>query len=337
MENLWIDFKALRAKLDFEQVLRHYGVEVHRKGRQHQGLCPLPGHDGKKNLPSFSANLERGIFHCFGCKAKGNVLEFAALMERVSLKNGAAIRKVALKLQEQFCPELSDHAKEPAQKPAPPPEQNDDGRVAVNAPLDFELKGLDATHPYLFGRGFSVETIRHFGLGFCNRGMLKNRIAIPLHDKDGQLIGYAGRVVDDAIVNEDNPRYRFPGTRERNGIIHEFRKSLFLYNGFRIPEPVDRLIVVESFTAVWWLHQHGYLHAVATMGVDCSPEQAALIVSLVKSAGHAWLWTDGAATRHAQSVLMQVSPHRLVRWAKLADGRQLTDLAGEDLEKGLSL
>ena len=38
----WIDFKALRAKLDFEQVLRHYGVEVKRKGNQHQGFCPLP-------------------------------------------------------------------------------------------------------------------------------------------------------------------------------------------------------------------------------------------------------------------------------------------------------
>lgn len=27
----WIDFKELRAKLDFEKVLRHYGVEVKRK------------------------------------------------------------------------------------------------------------------------------------------------------------------------------------------------------------------------------------------------------------------------------------------------------------------
>ena len=63
--NTWIDFKTLRSKLDFEQVLRHYGVEVKRKGEQHHGFCPLPNHQGKKNSPSFSANLERGIFQCF--------------------------------------------------------------------------------------------------------------------------------------------------------------------------------------------------------------------------------------------------------------------------------
>jgi DNA primase len=44
-------------------------------------FCPQPNHQGKKNSPSFPANLEKGIFQCFGCGAKGNVLEFAAMME----------------------------------------------------------------------------------------------------------------------------------------------------------------------------------------------------------------------------------------------------------------
>jgi len=76
MKDSWIDFKALRAKLDFEQVLRHYGVEVKRKGKQHHGFCPLPSHQGQKNSPSFSANLERGIFQCFGCGAKRQYFGF---------------------------------------------------------------------------------------------------------------------------------------------------------------------------------------------------------------------------------------------------------------------
>src|ERR1043166_9099885 len=102
--NTWIDFKALRAKLDFEQVLRHYGVEVKRKGgKQHHGFCPLPNHNGKRNSPSFSANLERGIFQCFGCGAKGNVLEFAGMMEKADPKDGAALHKIAVELQKRFC------------------------------------------------------------------------------------------------------------------------------------------------------------------------------------------------------------------------------------------
>src|SRR5579859_2273932 len=100
----WIDFKELRANLNFEDVLRHYGVEVKRRGEQHHGFCPLPNHDGKKNSPSFSANLTRGIFQCFGCKAKGNILDFAALMERVDPNNSVAFRDVALRLRAKFCP-----------------------------------------------------------------------------------------------------------------------------------------------------------------------------------------------------------------------------------------
>ncbi len=333
----WIDFKALRAKLDFEQVLRDYGVEVKRKGDQHHGFCPLPSHQGKKNSPSFSANLARGIFQCFGCGGKGNVLEFAALMEGVDPQNSTAFRDVALRLQERLCPEAGVAAnqwkgpKEPQPvKPSATPEL----AALVNAPLDFELKGLDSGHPYLAGRGFTPETIAHFGLGFCSRGMLKDRVAIPLHDHQGRLVGYAGRLIDDAKASEDNPRYRFPGKRERDGKVFEFRKTRFLYNGFRIEAPVDALIVVEGFASVWWFHQNGLLYVVGTMGADCSERQAELIISSVNPAGRVWLVPDGdtAGERFAQSLLLQISTQRFVRWVKLDKDRQPTDLSAEQLK-----
>jgi DNA primase len=339
MKKNWIDFKALRARLDFAAVLEHYGVEVKRKGSQHHGFCPLPNHDGKKNSPSFSANLEKGIFQCFGCGAKGNVLDFSLLMEKADPESGSALRDVAIKLQQRFCPDLgsSDEQKKPAaEKPAAskPPEPKSELPVIVNEPLDFELKGLDAKHPYLLGRGLTTETIERFGLGFCSRGMLKDRVAIPLHDAGGRLIGYAGRVVEDATITEDNPRYRFPGERKREGQINEFRKTLFLYNGHRIKAPVDQLAVVEGFTAVWWLDQNALPNAVATMGADCSGKQAELIVSLVKPGGMVWIMPDGdkAGERHAQTLLTLISPHRAVRWMKLADGKQPTDLSGDQLK-----
>ena len=155
MKKNWIDFKALRARLDFAQVMEHYGVEIKRKGEQHMGFCPLPNHNGKRNSPSFSANLEKGIFQCFGCGAKGNVLDFAAFMEKFDPKDGAALLDVARKLQDRFCPELGEYSPEPKssakEKPAPPPKAvpKDERPVVVNQPLDFELKGLDAEHPYL--------------------------------------------------------------------------------------------------------------------------------------------------------------------------------------------
>lgn len=345
MKTNWIDFKALRAKLDFAAVLEHYGVQVKSAGKQHHGFCPLPNHNGKRNSPSFSANLERGIFQCFGCGAKGNVLEFAALMEKVDPKDGTALREVAVKLQKHFCPELESDSPEtkatPATKPKPPEKSEPENKlpVVVNAPLDFELKGLDAEHPYLLSRGFTPETIQQFGLGFCSRGLLKNRVAIPLYDATGALVGYAGRVVDDTGITEDNPRYRFPGERRRDGKIFEFRKTLFLYNGFRLKAPVADLVVVEGFTSVWWLNQNGLPSVVATMGADCSERQAELIVSLVKPDGRVWIVPDGdaAGERHAQTLLLRISSHRLVRWVKMADGKQPTDLSREQLKTRFKL
>lgn len=157
-------------------------------------------------------------------------------------------------------------------------------------------------------------------------------------------MGYAGRVVDDAVITEDNPRYRLPGERERDGKIFEFRKTLFLYNGFRFKSQVYDLIVVEGFTGVWWLHQNRLPHVVGLMGVDCSERQAELIVSLVRPDGRVWLMPDGnqkgnhneAGKRCAQSLLMQVSPYRFTRWAKLEENIQPTDLSAEQLKKSFN-
>jgi DNA primase len=150
----------------------------------------------------------------------------------------------------------------------------------------------------------------------------------------GALVGYAGRVVDDAAISEDNPRYRFPGKRERDGMVFEFRKTLFLYNGFRPKAPLDDLIIVEGFTGVWWLNQNGLSNVVATMGADCSEKQAELIVSLVKPNGRVWIAPDGdkAGERHAQTLLSLISPHRFMRWVKMADSKQPTDLSVEQLK-----
>jgi hypothetical protein len=334
------DSKRRRRKIVIRHSRRKYCTRQKTVEDRIDRWLKKPNHNGKRNSPSFSANLDRSIFQCFGCGAKGNVLEFAALMEKIDPQDGAALREVAIKLQQRFCPELRSEA--PKTKPptvakpksAEKPEPESKLPVLVNAPLDFELQGLDASHPYLLGRGFTPETIQRFGLGYCSRGMLKNRVAIPLHDAAGALVGYAGRVVDDKTITEENPRYRFPGERKRDGKTFEFRKTRFLYNGFRIKAPVDDLIVVEGFTSVWWLDQNGLPNVVGTMGADCSERQAELIVSLVKPAGRVWIAPDGdaAGERHAQTLLSLIAPHRLVRWVKMADGKQPTDLSRDQLK-----
>ena len=335
--NQWVDFKTLRQNLSFEAVLRHYNVEPKLKGNQHHGYCPLPNHNGKKNSPSFSANVVRGIFQCFGCTARGNVLDFAVLMDGGNPDHANDVRKTALALHRKFG---FGEGKSPT-LPKPEPgfqKKATTGTILVNARLDFELKTLDYDHPYLRSRGFTDKTIETFGLGYCSKGYLSGRIAIPLHDQLGRRIGYAGRIVDDTQINEDNPRYRFPGTRDHKGITYEFRKSEFLYGGYRIKSPLDDLIVVEGFPSLWWLHQHGIENVVSIMGWSCSEVQAKLIVSLVKPNGHVWLMPDGDKTGRqcVETVFPLIGPHRFVRWVKLAEDKQPTDYEGRDLKAVLN-
>ena len=140
----WIDFKDLRSRLDFAAVLQHFNVSVPPGKRQFTGYCPIPTHQGKRNSPSFSANLEKGIFNCFGCLAKGNVLDFAAYMSGVDPEDHKALRPVALEIARTFGLLGGTAKSAPPSKKAPPPPEPD---APANLPLDFELKGLDPDHP----------------------------------------------------------------------------------------------------------------------------------------------------------------------------------------------
>jgi DNA primase len=205
-------------------------------------------------------------------------------------------------------------------------------RTIINEPIDFVLKNLDPKHPYLSGRGFTPETIEHFGLGFCSRGLMKDRIAVPIHDPAGRLVGYAGRLVDDAKIDETHPKYLLPGRRERDGTTYEFHKSLLLYNLHRIGRKLSDLIIVEGFASTWWLHQCGFWDNVALMGGSCSDEQANLIAAI---AARVWIMSDGddAGENCAESLWQRLGTRLHCRHVKLDRGRQPTDVPKDDLHR----
>jgi DNA primase len=207
--------------------------------------------------------------------------------------------------------------------------------VIVNAPLDFMLKNLDPDHPYLRERGFTRETIDHFELGYASRGLMQGRIAIPLRNAKGQLIGYAGRVVDDALICADIPKYRFPTPRDHDGKRYEFNKALVLYNGHGIEQPAEELIVVSGFSSVWWLWQHGHRQVVALMGSNCSPEQATAIVGMVPRSGRVRIFTDGTKVGSycGEEVLRLVAPYRFCRRVVLQHDRKPIDCTQDELQE----
>jgi DNA primase len=154
----------------------------------------------------------------------------------------------------------------------------------VNPPLKFALKSLDPAHPYLTERGLTTETIAHFGVGWCTgKGIMAGRIAIPIHNEQGELVAYAGRWPGDPPDGEG--KYKLPTG---------FHKSLVVYNLHRVKDHAKEqgLIVVEGFFDCMRLHQAGIQHVVALMGSSLSDEQEALIVAAVGPQGKVALMFD---------------------------------------------
>src|SRR6266478_9501538 len=94
-QQVWVDFRAIKQAVSIEQVLTHYNVlaAFKRSGSELRGRCPI--HQGE-GFDAFHVSAAKNCFHCFSCKARGNVLDLVAAMEQCS------VRDAALKLQAWF-------------------------------------------------------------------------------------------------------------------------------------------------------------------------------------------------------------------------------------------
>lgn len=79
----YVDFTVAK-QVAFADALQELGLlaSLRRDGDELKGICPL--HGGEKE--SFGVNVAKGFFNCFGCKKKGNVLDFVKLFRNVTLK-----------------------------------------------------------------------------------------------------------------------------------------------------------------------------------------------------------------------------------------------------------
>lgn len=180
--------------------------------------------------------------------------------------------------------------------------------AAANKPLGFSLADkLDYTHPYLTERGLTEATIREFGLGFCQAGTLIGRIAIPLHNGNGELVGYVGRWPGEPPTPE-TPKYKLP---------KGFRKNAELFNLHRaLREPAEApLYLVEGVFDVLHLWQHGLKKVVALLGSSLSSEQEALLFERTPFAPQLVLLLDAddAGRKGTAEMLARLAPRTFVK------------------------
>lgn len=329
----WVNFQDIRKRVSIEDVLlKYYRLDnLKRDGNKLTGPCPV--HQGK-NPRSFHVDTEKNLWHCFTkCQGGGNQLDLVAKKEDIS------IREAALKLQAFFLgsesrqPHISprEGKKEPTsakpEKEDEPKHSDDDD--AANPPLNVVLD-LKGDHPYLTdNRGLSTEVTRHFGIGYCSRGILRGMIAIPIHDEEGILIAYAGRRLKAVDIAEFG-KYKFP---------KGYRKELVLYNLNRAKsyQKEQGLILVEGFFSVAKLHAFGFPNVVASMGCELSDSQA----RLMSEAKEVIILFDGdeagyKGALHAKEKISKYVPVRIVKLPEKTEPEDFSPKALRWLINGIS-
>lgn len=312
-----VDFKHVRQHAAFDRVLGAYSIELKKDGNkpgQFKALCPF--HDDHK--PSMKVNTERNIFHCFACEAKGNVLEFVRDMDGLGEDQ---LRQAALKVAELSGIDPDPSGRRPTQKrpaateppPPPPPaaetpaDEELDGDPH-NRVLTFELKlgQDDELSTWLTSRGLDPDQIDRFGLGRASARSktIANRLAIPIYNAAGELVGYCGRYVGDEVP-DDIPKYVLP---------KGFRKDLELFNQHRVPQAPDALVVFESYFSV--MRHADWIAAVSPFGRSISPQQVAAIAALEPK--RIFVVFDGDDPGRAGAVDV-AGPLAAITWTRIVD------------------
>ncbi|MDY3829164.1 MAG: DNA primase [Clostridium sp.] len=268
-------------------------VRLKRSGRNYMGLCPF--HNEKS--PSFSVSQDKQIYKCFSCNEAGNVITF--VMKQKNKNFIEAIKYLAERARIPLEIGKGESSQITKKRELLYKINKEAGRFFFS-----NLTKIKKAKEYFLNRGIDENTIKKFGLGYSldmwqglidhllskgykysdllDDGLIlkgknennyydrfRNRVMFPVFDKEGRVIGFGGRVLDDS-----KPKYlNSPET-----LI--FHKGTNLYGlNFALKNKIEdrTIIIVEGYMDCVSLHQYGITNSVASLGTALTEQQARLL------------------------------------------------------------
>jgi DNA primase len=273
-------------------------VQLKTAGRNYLGLCPF--HSEK--TPSFTVSAEKQIFYCFGCGAGGNAFSFLMKMDGLSFPEAArrlakrygidipvktlsadqkrrlseretlfSVNRAAMDFFHQTL--LRDAASEKAReylKRRQIPDQ-----IIEEFHLGYAPVGWDHLSRYFSQSRVSLALVEKVGLIITRRNRsgyydrFRERIIFPIFDLSMQVIGFGGRVIDDA-----SPKY----LNSPESPI--YNKSRSLYGLHRAKQPCRNTAtayIVEGYFDLLRLHVNGIENSVATLGTALTEDHIRIL------------------------------------------------------------
>ena len=253
----FVDFAELKQRVSISSAIEFLQLSPVEKqtdkGPQLRCACPQCG--GDKRILTITPAIEK--FYCFGSRDHGDVIALVAHVLDCTAK------EAAFKLD----------AWAGGTKPAKTSTVNSTVRTVPEEkaperrlqPLDY----LQADHEKVIGLGVAPETCKSFGAGYAPRGIMRGRLAIPIHTRMGELVAYCGRA-----VSGESPTLTFP-----NG----FRPEQYVFNAHHMMEgelylTLDPLHVLTAF-------ENGVENVVSFLTESISAEQLQVLAALMDEKG----------------------------------------------------
>lgn len=276
-------------------VLVSESVVLVKRGKKFKGLCPF--HNDKN--PSMDIDDAKGRYKCWVCGEEGDIFDW----EKKINTGGdfyAAVRGIAGRLNEKM----------PDDDSLPNDKKNVEILSALYRAQYLYRHGLaknSTAVDYLASRGFTSETVELWELGVVSKGVisilrkkvsddvlissgiakrddkgglydcLRQRITIPLKNRSGTLVGFAGRKL---FEWDESPKYL--NLVETN----VFTKGELLFGLDKALPHIYKAncaVIVEGYFDVISLYQAGERKAVAGMGTAITEHQLNILMNISRT------------------------------------------------------
>ncbi|XTZ10779.1 MAG: DNA primase [cyanobacterium endosymbiont of Rhopalodia yunnanensis] len=289
--------EKIKQMVDIYDVISDY-VVLKKRGKDYVGLCPF--HDEK--TPSFSVNIHKQLYYCFGCGEGGNAIKFLMEVEKQSFSdvffNLAKRYQVPIKT-------LEPEQQKKLQRQLSLKEQLYEILAITTSFYQHILhqsQGKTALNYLEYKRQLNQETIQRFKLGYapeewktlyyylieqkrypialveeagvislCKSGsgyydQFRNRLIIPITDIQGRVIGFGSRT----LGGDEQPKY----LNSHETTLFKKSHTLFaLYQAKNSIRSLDKVVVVEGYFDAIALHALGITNTVASLGTALSKVQ----------------------------------------------------------------
>ncbi len=217
--------ERIRDANDIVDVINSY-VPLKRAGANFMALCPFH----KEKTPSFNVNPSKQIFHCFGCHKGGDVFTFVQEFEHLSFPEAAKrlAERARIPLEWEDTPEdrargetkeqlyrVHEELAERWHRLLVRDPQGEEGRAYLEKRglsedavkqfrIGFAPNAWSEVLNWAKGKGYEVPLLQQAGLITSKEGSdhfydrFRRRLMFPITDIQGRVIGFSGRVIDDA-------------------------------------------------------------------------------------------------------------------------------------------